>query len=53
MYSSTYTTACRVWWTLTVCGARDVRVLCGGLARWLALGFAIESGPSNSPLLRK
>lgn len=36
----------RVWWTLTIFGARKVRVLDGGLPKWLAEGRPTESGPA-------
>ncbi|MBO0734199.1 MAG: 3-mercaptopyruvate sulfurtransferase [Methylocapsa sp.] len=34
----------RVWWTLRVFGARDVRLLAGGLPRWRAEGRPLEQG---------
>ena len=34
----------RVWWTLRTFGARDVRVLDGGLPAWKQAGYALESG---------
>jgi thiosulfate/3-mercaptopyruvate sulfurtransferase len=34
----------RAWWTLRVFGARDVRVLDGGLPAWRAAGLPLESG---------
>ena len=34
----------RAWWTLRTFGARDVRVLDGGLPAWRALGLPVESG---------
>jgi thiosulfate/3-mercaptopyruvate sulfurtransferase len=37
--------AARVWWTLKVFGAKDVRVLDGGLPAWKAAGLPLESGP--------
>ena len=36
--------AARVWWTLRAFGARDVRVLEGGLPQWLKEGRPVESG---------
>ena len=35
----------RVWWTLRVFGARDVKILAGGLPRWRAEGRRLEEGP--------
>lgn len=37
--------AARVWWTFRLMGARDVRVLDGGLPAWEAAGLPLESGP--------
>jgi thiosulfate/3-mercaptopyruvate sulfurtransferase len=37
----------RVWWTLTIFGARDVRVLDGGLPKWKAEGRPLESGAAT------
>jgi thiosulfate/3-mercaptopyruvate sulfurtransferase len=34
----------RVWWTLRVFGARDAKVLAGGLPRWRAEGRPLEQG---------
>lgn len=34
----------RAWWMLRVMGARDVRVLNGGLAAWEAAGLPVEQG---------
>ncbi len=39
----------RVWWTFRLMGAKDVRVLDGGLPRWTAEGRAVESGPVTAP----
>ena len=42
--------AARVWWTLRIFGAKDVRVLDGGLPAWKRAGFPLESGePSPEP----
>jgi thiosulfate/3-mercaptopyruvate sulfurtransferase len=38
--------AARVWWTFRLMGARDVRVLDGGLPRWRAGRREMESGPA-------
>jgi thiosulfate/3-mercaptopyruvate sulfurtransferase len=37
----------RVWWTLKVFGAKDVRVLNGGLPAWTRAGFPTEAGEAN------
>ena len=37
----------RVWWTLRAFGARDVKVLDGGLPAWKAAGFPLESGEAK------
>ena len=34
----------RVWWTLRVFGARDVKILAGGLPRWQTEGRPLEQG---------
>ncbi|WP_292066092.1 sulfurtransferase [Brevundimonas sp. UBA7664] len=39
----------RVWWMFRAMGARDVRVLDGGLPKWLSEGRPVGSGPA-SPL---
>lgn len=40
----------RAWWTFRVFGARDVKILDGGLPAWIAEGRPIESGPSVAPV---
>lgn len=42
--------AARVWWMLTVMGARDVRVLDGGLPKWRAEGRSVEGGDASSAI---
>jgi len=37
--------AARVWWTFRVFGHRDVAVLDGGMAKWLAEGRAVDNRP--------
>ena len=37
----------RVWWTLKVFGAKDVRVLDGGFPAWKRAGFPIEAGEAK------
>ena len=39
--------AARVWWMLSVMGARDVRVLDGGLPAWRAVGGGLKTGPAE------
>ncbi|MGB7245430.1 MAG: 3-mercaptopyruvate sulfurtransferase [Methylovirgula sp.] len=34
----------RVWWTLRIYGAKDVKILAGGLTKWKAEGRALEAG---------
>jgi thiosulfate/3-mercaptopyruvate sulfurtransferase len=37
----------RVWWTLRAFGARDVRVLDGGLPAWKSAGLPVQSGDAK------
>lgn len=39
--------AARVWWMFRTMGARDVRVLDGGLPLWRSEGFAVERGAAD------
>lgn len=41
--------AARVWWMLRIMGARDVRVLDGGLPAWKALDLPLGTGPGDRP----
>lgn len=41
--------AARVWWMLKIMGARDVRVLDGGLPVWRDLGLPVETGEPPRP----
>lgn len=40
----------RAWWMLQVMGARRAQVLDGGLPRWRAAGYPLESGPASPPI---
>ncbi len=45
VYDSTdFQGSARVWWTLRLFGAKNVKLLAGGLARWKAEGRPLESG---------
>jgi len=39
--------AARVWWTLRAFGASDVKILEGGLPKWVSEGRALEDGPAE------
>lgn len=39
----------RVWWHLTVYGAKSVRILDGGLPKWKAEGRPMETGAAKAP----
>jgi len=41
--------AARVWWMFKVMGAREVRVLDGGLPAWREAGLPLEDGPPPAP----
>lgn len=43
--SSQLVGAARVWWTLRLFGATDVKILAGGLPQWRAEGRPLEVGP--------
>jgi thiosulfate/3-mercaptopyruvate sulfurtransferase len=42
--------AARIWWMFTVMGAARVRVLDGGLPKWIAEGRAVEGGAPSLPV---
>jgi len=39
--------AARVWWTLRAYGAKEVRILEGGLTKWIVEGRALEAGQAH------
>jgi thiosulfate/3-mercaptopyruvate sulfurtransferase len=45
--TSDFQGSARVWWTLRLYGARDVRLLAGGLPRWTAEGQPLEQGETR------
>jgi thiosulfate/3-mercaptopyruvate sulfurtransferase len=45
--TSNFQGAARVWWTLRLYGAKDVKLLAGGLARWKAEGRPLEHGDAK------
>ena len=42
----------RVWWNLVVYGAKSVRLLDGGLPKWIAEGRPMETGAPKPPTLK-
>jgi thiosulfate/3-mercaptopyruvate sulfurtransferase len=50
--AATALAASRLWWLLTDAGHPAVQVLDGGVAAWVAAGYAIETGPAQSPAVR-
>lgn len=42
--TSNFQGGARVWWTLRLFGAKDVKLLAGGLARWKSEGRPLEQG---------
>ncbi|KAL3614887.1 threonyl-tRNA synthetase [Castilleja foliolosa] len=44
--------ASRVWWMFRVFGHDNIRVLDGGLPRWRASGFDVESSASSDAILK-
>ncbi|XP_047952259.1 thiosulfate/3-mercaptopyruvate sulfurtransferase 1, mitochondrial-like [Salvia hispanica] len=44
--------AARVWWMFRVFGHDNIWVLDGGLPRWRALGFDVQSNSSNDAILK-
>jgi thiosulfate/3-mercaptopyruvate sulfurtransferase len=47
--SAGLSSAPRVWWTFKVMGAKDVRILDGGLPKWRAEGRPVDSTPVHRP----
>src|SRR5271166_2165737 len=39
--------AARVWWTLRAYGVEEVRILEGGLPKWIKEGRPLEAGPAR------
>lgn len=44
VYDANNMSAARVWWMFRIFGAREVAILDGGLAKWLAEGRPVEDG---------
>ncbi|WP_297295124.1 3-mercaptopyruvate sulfurtransferase [uncultured Methylovirgula sp.] len=47
--TSNFQGGARVWWTLRLYGAKDVKLLAGGFARWKAEGRPLEQGQVRRP----
>ena len=47
--NSPHRTAARAWWMFRTFGTRDVGVLDGGLAAWIAAGGSVASGEEPAP----
>jgi len=47
--TSNFQGGARVWWTLRLFGAKDVKLLAGGFARWKAEGRPLEQGDVKRP----
>jgi thiosulfate/3-mercaptopyruvate sulfurtransferase len=45
--TSNFQGGARVWWTLRLFGAKDIKLLAGGLARWKSEGRPLEQGDAN------
>jgi thiosulfate/3-mercaptopyruvate sulfurtransferase len=45
--TSNFQGGARVWWTLRLFGAKDVKLLAGGLARWKSEGRPLEQGDTK------
>jgi thiosulfate/3-mercaptopyruvate sulfurtransferase len=50
VYDSTLLGAARVWWMFRIFGHADVRILDGGLQRWLAEGYPVTDETPAPPI---